>query len=92
MQWKLFATFAETAGGREASVDPGEDPTVGDALDALLAAQPALCEAVLDEDGELRDHVSLLLDGEDPFAEGEGLDTPVSEGDELALFPPVSGG
>jgi molybdopterin synthase sulfur carrier subunit len=89
MQWRLFADLAETAGSKE--VDAGEDPaTVGEALDALLAAHPELESRVLDEEGAVHDHVNVLRNGE--ALDGEGLDAPVSEGDELALFPPVSGG
>ncbi|WP_018257726.1 ubiquitin-like small modifier protein 1 [Halomicrobium katesii] len=90
MHWRLFATLAETAGEDRVSVDDAE--TVGEALDALLSAHPALESEVLDDDGSLVDHIRLLHDGDDPFAAGDGLDTPVSPGDELALFPPVSGG
>ena len=64
---------------------------MGDALDALLDANPALAERVIDDDGDLRDHVNLLRNGED-VREPEGLSTPVDPDDELALFPPVSGG
>ena len=91
MRWRLFATLAEAAGDSEVRVD-GDPETVGDAFDALLAAHPALEAEVLDEDGDLYDHVRLLHEGTDPFAEGEGFETAVEEGDELALFPPVSGG
>ncbi|MFB6074687.1 MAG: ubiquitin-like small modifier protein 1 [Haloarculaceae archaeon] len=91
MEWKLFATLAETAGEREVALD-GEAATVGEALDALLAAHPDLEGAVLDEAGDLREHVRLLHEGEDPFRAAEGLETPVGADDELALFPPVSGG
>ena len=96
MQWTLFATLAEAAGDSEVAVDPGnagDSPTtVGDALDALLDAHPALADEVLDPAGELADHVRLLHEGRDPFVEAEGLATPVEPDDELALFPPVSGG
>ncbi len=92
MQWRLFATLAEAAGDTTVSVDPGEDPTVGDALDALLATAPELEEHVVDDGGDLYDHVRLLHEGRDPFVEAAGLATPVEEDDELALFPPVSGG
>lgn len=91
MQWKLFADLAEVAGDRRVAVEPGPDATVGDALDALLADRPALRERVLDDDGTLRDHVNVLRNGENVML-GEGLATAASEDDELALFPPVSGG
>jgi molybdopterin synthase sulfur carrier subunit len=91
MEWRLFATLAEAAGDTEVAVDADGD-TVGDAFDALLAAYPALEAEVLDAEGDLASHVRLLHEGRDPFAEAEGFDTPVAEGDELALFPPVSGG
>jgi molybdopterin synthase sulfur carrier subunit len=92
MRWRLFATLAEAAGDTEVAVDLENGATVGDAFDALLSAHPALEEEVLDEEGDLYDHVRLLHDGADPFTEAEGFETPLEEGDELALFPPVSGG
>ncbi|MFB6184663.1 MAG: ubiquitin-like small modifier protein 1 [Haloarculaceae archaeon] len=92
MQWKLFANLAETAGSREVAVDVEAGATVDDALSALLAARPELEADVLDENGELYDHIRLLHNGTSPFADGDGLDTTLEDGDELALFPPVSGG
>ncbi|WP_338729700.1 ubiquitin-like small modifier protein 1 [Haladaptatus sp. DJG-WS-42] len=92
MQWKLFANLAEAAGGKEVTVaaDPGD--TLGDALAALVSEHPALRTEVYDEDGTLHDHIRLLRNGRSPFTESEGLDTVLEAGDELALFPPVSGG
>lgn len=86
--WRLFATLAEAAGGRRevvVAVD-GPEPTVGDALDALLDAHPDL-EPLVVEDGALRPQVNLLVNGD-----RVSLDDPVSADDEFALFPPVSGG
>lgn len=86
MQWKLFADLAEAAGERTVTVEADAE-TVDDALAALFDAKPALRERALGADGELRSDVNLLKNGEsvDP---GAGVDA----GDELALFPPVSGG
>jgi molybdopterin synthase sulfur carrier subunit len=86
MQWKLFADLAEAAGDRTVEVAADGD-TVGDALDALIEAKPALSGRVLNESGELQDHVNLLRNGE-----AVDTDAAVEPGDELALFPPVSGG
>lgn len=91
MQWKLFADLAEHAGTKEVAVD-GDADTVGAALDALLAERPALEARVLTDDGELRDHINVLRNGTNVLVEGDGLDERVEPGDELALFPPVSGG
>lgn len=92
MEWKLFAHLRDAADGQSVAVDIDGEATVETALDALLAARPALAEEVLDDDDELADHIRVLVDGEDPFAAADGLATPVDEETELALFPPVSGG
>jgi molybdopterin synthase sulfur carrier subunit len=92
MEWKLFADLAELAGGKRVAVDAGPGDTVETALDALLDSRPTLAERVLDESGELEDHINLLRNGSNIFTQESGLDTTLEDGDELALFPPVSGG
>ncbi|RYJ14413.1 MoaD/ThiS family protein [Halogeometricum borinquense] len=86
VRWRLFADLAEVAGERETAVTVADDATVEDALDALLDNHDGLRTRVFD-DGVLADHVNLLRNGADT-----SLSEEVSDGDELALFPPVSGG
>ncbi len=90
MEWKLFADLAEIAGGRviEVDVEPGE--TVGEALDALLEDHPDLRKRVID-DGEIADHINVLRNGRNVLHD-DGLNATLEADDELALFPPVSGG
>lgn len=92
MQWKLFANLAETAGEREVevAVEPGQ--TFREALDALFAVHPELEPEIVDEDGEIHEHIRVLRNGENPFVKQDGYETVLAAGDELALFPPVSGG
>ena len=92
MRWKLFANLAETAGEREVPVDVEPGATLRDALDALFERHPDLREEVTDEEGTLYDHVRVLRNSTDPFVDGSGYETTLEEGDELAMFPPVSGG
>ncbi len=90
MHWKLFADLAEIAGDNEIHIEVAVDePTVEDALNALVGVAPVLEPRLYTEAGELEAHLNLLKNGE---AVDNGLSTPVSAGDELALFPPVSGG
>lgn len=90
MEWKLFADLAEIAGGRAVEVEASPGDTVGDALDALLGARPALRDRVI-EDGDIADHVNVLRNGRS-VRHDDGMNATLEPGDELALFPPVSGG
>lgn len=90
MEWTLFADLRDAAGDRhvEVAVEPGA--TLGEALEALLDARPALRERVTDGDGELATHVNVYRNG--GAVDPADFDDVVEDGDELALFPPVSGG
>ncbi|TYL40058.1 molybdopterin synthase sulfur carrier subunit [Natronococcus pandeyae] len=91
-EWKLFADLAERAGDKHVTVDAAAGDTVGDALEELLTDRSDLEARVLDDDGELRSQINVLRNGTNVLVEEEGLETELEEGDELALFPPVSGG
>ncbi len=64
--------------------------TVGEVLAAVCASNAALCAAVL-EGGALRPHVRVMINGRD-IELAQGLDTPVTETDQIAIFPPLAGG
>jgi MoaD family protein len=78
---------AATGGAASASVD-GE--TVGEVLDALYEEFGELRERIAD-DGGLRRFVNVYIGGED-IRFLDGLDTPVSDGDEVTILPAVAGG
>ena len=92
MEWRLFANLAEAAGAKRVDVEAGAGDTLGDAFEQLLGGHPDLEAIVLDDDGDLEDHIRLLHNERDPLSEGEGFDTVLEGDDDLALFPPVSGG
>jgi len=92
MEWRLFANLAEAAGTKRADVEAGPGDTLGEALDQLLGEHPDLEPLVVDEHGELLEHIRVLRNENDPFADADGLETVLEAGDEIALFPPVSGG
>jgi molybdopterin synthase sulfur carrier subunit len=61
------------------------------AIDQLDARFPGFKGRLLDDAGEPRQFVNLFLNDEDVRL-GQGLDSPVSAADEIAIVPAVAGG
>ena len=78
---------AVTDGEGEIEVDGN---TVGEALDAVFDAHTDLRERIT-EGGTLRRFVNVYVSGEDIRFQ-DGLDTALSDGDELTILPAVAGG
>ncbi|MGH2907789.1 MAG: ubiquitin-like small modifier protein 1 [Solirubrobacteraceae bacterium] len=76
-----------TEGESTASVD---GTTVGEVLDSLYSRYGELRSRIA-EDGGLRRFVNVYVDGED-IRFLDGLETPVSDGDEVTILPAVAGG
>lgn len=65
--------------------------TVGDAIRALEVHSPAAIDSVLDESGNLRQHVNVFLNEENTrFL--NGLDTPAPDGSTIFVIGAISGG
>ncbi len=65
--------------------------TIGEALDAVFASQPRLRGYVLDDQGTLRRHVAVYVNGQ-PVADRTRLTDPVGSEDEICVFQALSGG
>jgi MoaD family protein len=76
-----------TDGEAVAQVEGG---TVGEVLDSLYDRYGELRSRIA-EDGGLRRFVNVYVGGED-IRFLDGLDTPVSDGDEVTILPAVAGG
>jgi molybdopterin synthase sulfur carrier subunit len=77
-----------TGGQSEVSVDGS---TVGEVLQALEAAHPGFSERILDADGGLRRFVNVFV-ADDDVRFLQQLDTPVPDGETVAIIPAVAGG
>jgi molybdopterin synthase sulfur carrier subunit len=79
------------AGGSSEVVLEARCRTVGDALGALAERHAGVVDRVMDERGEVRQHVNVFVDG-DNIRWLEGLATPVDERSTIVIVPSVSGG
>ena len=78
-----------TGGETEVNL-PGEFATVNDALDSLWRQHIALRDRVLNEQGEIRQHVNIFV-GSDDVKRLKGLQTSLKS-NEIHIFNAVSGG
>jgi molybdopterin synthase sulfur carrier subunit len=65
--------------------------TVGDALEGVFAANHALRSYVLDDQGAVRRHVAIYVNGA-PVRDRTGLSDPVAGDDEIYVFQALTGG
>jgi sulfur-carrier protein len=81
---KLYANLRKLAGTKELSIT-GE--TIGAVLNELVYRYPPVGDVIL-EHGKLRQHIVVTLNGYNII----DLETPVTEQDNVAIFPPIAGG
>ena len=77
-----------TGGSAEVSVDGS---TVAEILEGLESAHPGFKERLLDDAGQLRRFVNVFV-ADDDVRFLQGLETPVPEGETVAIIPAVAGG
>lgn len=75
-------------GRAELRVEPG---TLRHVLEGLGREAPQLSARILTETGEIRSHVNVFVNDEDVRFR-ERLETPVHDGDRVAIVPAIAGG
>jgi len=85
-----FARFREALGS-ERDVEIPAGTTLLFVLEQVASTGDAAREALLDENGRLRDWVVLMRNRQRIRREDAGREV-LSDGDEVAVFPPVAGG
>ena len=84
---KLFANLREQAGKARIDMSGSDLRTV---LNVLIEKYDGLEELIFDNNA-LHPFIHVMVNGIS-VKDKDGLDTKLSNGDEIALFPPVSGG
>ena len=84
----FLTDFTNGVGSIELKSSP---KTVRQALEELWGLHVGLRDRVVTEQGQLRQHVNIFLDGEN-IRRKESLDTAVPDNGEITILPSVSGG
>ncbi|HEY2392074.1 MAG TPA: MoaD/ThiS family protein [Candidatus Angelobacter sp.] len=89
--FRIPSYLASFANGQSSFALEGSPVTVANALDALWKLHPALRDRIVDEQGEVRQHINIFV-GEEAIRFAEGLKTTVPGNVEIMIVPAVSGG
>ncbi|HKT89369.1 MAG TPA: ubiquitin-like small modifier protein 1 [Candidatus Sulfotelmatobacter sp.] len=79
-----------TAGHGTLKIDSAQG-TVADALSALWTIYPALRDRLVNEQGQVRQHINIFIGNENIRYTG-GLNSPMQDSSEISIVPAVSGG
>lgn len=92
MKLNFYATFRQIAGSKCVEIDLPQPSTMQMLIDALREAYPRLADALLDESGQLRPHVHIMINGHHVQLLEGGLNATLNPTDRIDLFPPIAGG
>ncbi len=84
---RFFANFRELTKTKDLEM---EGDTVRDILAKIIYKFPEIKNIIFERE-KLQPHVNVFLNGINIIESG-GLDRPLKNEDEIAIFPPVSGG
>jgi molybdopterin synthase sulfur carrier subunit len=87
---RFFARFRELLGA-EVITEPAPGTTFASLIRGVAQGNGEGYDAIFDEHGTFREHVILMRNGKRVEAADAGKIL-IADGDEIAVFPPVSGG
>lgn len=91
MKVQLPASLRERGGPGVIDVDVPAGATLRVVVDELGGRYPTFTDKLLDQSGHIHSYVTFYLNGDDVRL-GEGLNTKVSNQDEIIIVPAISGG
>jgi MoaD family protein len=92
MHVNFYATFRQQAGVKSIELDMPKEPTMRQAVDAIIAVVPALKSIWLTDEGEIQNYVYGFINGTDVSTLPDGWETSLKPDDVLDFLPPVAGG
>jgi molybdopterin synthase sulfur carrier subunit len=92
MKVNFYSTLREIVGQKTVEIDLPENTTVRQLVEEIIRQYPLLERELVDERGDLYQHVHVFVNGRDvPFLV-DRVDTQLSMADKISIFPAVGGG
>jgi molybdopterin synthase sulfur carrier subunit len=85
---KFYGALRKYTKARQLEID-GDN--VGIVLQRVCKDNPGLKKALFDDEGKLHPYVRIMVNGR-AIELAQGLETPLTSEQEVALFPPIAGG
>ncbi len=92
MQIHFFATLRQITGQKTVVFELPEDPTVREMVEIVVTRFPPMRKELLDENGDLWQHVHVFINGRDAPYLAQKMETIIAPTDKINIFPAVGGG
>lgn len=87
MRVNFYADLRQIAGAKEVAFDLPSGLSVGELIRAIIARFPQMGDRLLDEASALDRHAHVFVNGREVPYLSQDLDTPLSEEDQVDVFP-----
>lgn len=88
---KIFSILRDAVGIKELIIPVESGQTVREMIEVIGSVNPILHEKIIEKNGELTGLVHILVNGRN-IMWLQGLDTLLTEDDDIILLPPTAGG
>ena len=92
MQVNFFATLRQIVGQKTVDIPIDDGATVRQLVKEIVRSYPELEQEMLDEHGDLFEHVHVIINGRDYNFLDQGFDTRIGKDDRVSVFPAIGGG